>query len=822
MTDLKKIKMRIENCVLMKENGISWKVTSECSEEMLSKNIYSLIHKGKCADFTVFRENVQAEIMQREDAFKYVVKLMEAGVTVKRIESLVEEIGLETLIADYSEDEASEVLRDERIEAGYMGIYLKYYSHDGLSDEEVQLLWTGIKWFRQRRNLLTDDWIGTIGEARKIMAEPPVACGDLTGCKDIDRCMEMMAEKSDLRRLLNAMHPYGGRSLELDDGNMEEMAGSAGHLLDLWHWAGKFFSKEQLGRFLPLWMKNHAMVYDLEFLKKKADSGYPVDREVLLASSASYVSFFYGESFPDQLDRIHEELVIYAITRRKKAFLRLLRENVDLYKEIPEDSVLFCRQFYEKCINLNALNCKNLAQLQKMFHVREENLNLMSGKGYTFDEVYLIHKLSKAYITLYGKLLALRSDDRIRVMREVIRRGCLDEGMNLESIAERLICKPLSEWIQKDFGHIRNLTGKNAARFLGMYRELSHLIPDIRNNAEARYVLANPEQCSKCLSMDEVRENAVAYDSEWRYLSEEFGFSEEFANENRERIREFIFNDGAHIFKVYYDANKKGAEELRRLVHAELMGRFKELKYFRDDLIKEIDYPVTEEQKVEWMRNTKESEGRLSLWEEDGLIPVMKMGSMPYETCLSYSSGRYRQCLLACHDANKKVVYMSYNGTVVLRAAIRLTKGTFQEKYQKASGEAHIHFADLAAYDKGIMEKSEITGEKEYLTLFLERAYVAGLPEDAEDMAFRMLFRLMQKKAESMNVLFAASVTYQGCLSNEMVPMFYSMYISRSKAGEQYLDSMGGSRCVNSEGSYDRKKYLLEKKRISIMKEGSL
>ena len=272
MTDLKKIKKRIENCVLMKENGISWKVTSECSEEMLSKNIYSLIHKGKCADFTVFRENVQAEIMQREDAFKYVVKLMEAGVAVKRIESLVEEIGLETLIADYSEDEASEVLRDERIEAGYMGIYLKYYSHDGLSDEEVQLLWTGIKWFRKRRKLLTDDWIGTIGEARKIMAEPPVACGDLTGCKDIDRCMEMMAEKSDLRRLLNAMHPYGGRSLELDDGNMEEMAGSAGHLLDLWHWAGKFFSKEQLGRFLPLWMKNHAMVYDLEFLKKKADS----------------------------------------------------------------------------------------------------------------------------------------------------------------------------------------------------------------------------------------------------------------------------------------------------------------------------------------------------------------------------------------------------------------------------------------------------------------------------------------------------------------------------------------------------------------------
>ena len=85
--------------------------------------------------------------------------------------------------------------------------------------------------------------------------------------------------------------------------------------------------------------------------------------------------------------------------------------------------------------------------------------------------------------------------------------------------------------------------------------------------------------------------------------------------------------------------------------------------------------------------------------------------------------------------------------------------------------------------------------------------------------AFGMLFGLMQKKAESMHVLFAASMSYLNRLSNEMVPVSYSMYISRSKAGEQYLDSMGGSKCVAKEGSYERSRYLVEKAKVRIMED---
>ena len=92
------------------------------------------------------------------------------------------------------------------------------------------------------------------------MLEPSVAGCCLTGT-DVDRWMAVLAEKRDLRRLLNEMYPFGCGRVVPDDDNMEEMAESAGRLLALWHWAEGFFSKEELERFFPLWMENHAMVF---------------------------------------------------------------------------------------------------------------------------------------------------------------------------------------------------------------------------------------------------------------------------------------------------------------------------------------------------------------------------------------------------------------------------------------------------------------------------------------------------------------------------------------------------------------------------------
>ncbi len=48
---------------------------------------------------------------------------------------------------------------------------------------------------------------------------------------------------------------------------------------------------------------------------------------------------------------------------------------------------------------------------------------------------------------------------------------------------------------------------------------------------------------------------------------------------------------------IYYnDTNNK--EAFRRIVQAELMGKFKQLKYHHSDLEKEISYPISQEQET--------------------------------------------------------------------------------------------------------------------------------------------------------------------------------------------------------------------------------
>ena len=164
MIDLKRMEKRIECCDLVKKHALSWNVTRECNEEMLLGNLEYLIQRGNCAEFGAFSGAGQAAIMRSREILKYVLDFLDVDIRASRIELLMKEIPLEVLRADYPEDEVRDALQDERIEADCMGIYLRYYRHDGLAGEELRHLWAGVKWFRLYRKHLTDDWIGTIGE----------------------------------------------------------------------------------------------------------------------------------------------------------------------------------------------------------------------------------------------------------------------------------------------------------------------------------------------------------------------------------------------------------------------------------------------------------------------------------------------------------------------------------------------------------------------------------------------------------------------------------------------------------------------------------
>ena len=89
---------------------------------------------------------------------------------------------------------------------------------------------------------------------------------------------------------------------------------------------------------------------------------------------------------------------------------------------------------------------------------------------------------------------------------------------------------------------------------------------------------------------------------------------------------------------------------------------------------------------------------------------------------------------------------------------------------------------------------------------------MSKLPQNMAKPAIEMLLQLVKKKARLMGVQFAASLSYAQWRPKDMVRMSISMYISRSKAGEQYLDSIGGDNRIEHEGSYRKYAFLVESK----------
>lgn len=802
------MKQRSENCVLLKEMGFAWVLTRECKEEVLSECLHYLMDNDCTEYFKGMSEDVQKEAFQNLDSLQYILNLLENDVQHDRIGKLLEQIGLAELMASYSQESVKTVLKDHLVSPEYLKIYLDYFYDKNLSEKEKQILKIGLIYFDEKKQSLGEAWIRQHG---MFLLDEVIASMFLYKLKDYDKCLEWYAASREYRKVLGFIKRRTSQAVCLDDENAKTLFEQGAEIQGLLCELEQYFDTSQIEKFCELWLDNHALLYDLQYLKGYLRRNPGVNVEDFLAGRASYIAFFYNEHFSETLNDSGEKLVIYAATNKKHAFLRLIRENFAVFKQIPSSSILFHRTFYTKCVNLNTLNLKNLKVCIDMESNSNEVLEILANEEHTFNEIALLYDLPARYALLYEKISAARKDDKLCIMREIVKKKCLNEGIDLEKAAEQISIKPLSQWMQEDFQHIRELNAEMAMNLLGEYNSVKRFIPQIRNVAEVRYILNNLEKVAECSIMQEIRKNVLIDDAEWQNLVETFGYTKEFIEQNEEKIREFILADGAHVTSTYLKGNSSKKEDLRRLVTAELIGKFQELKYYGNDLQKELDYPVTEDQKQKWMKNRSVTDGCISAWEEDGFIPVMKMGEIPYHTCISYVDGVYNQCLIANHDSNKKVLYLSYDGKIVLRAALRLTKGTYKDT-EKGENVPELQFADLTAREDVQIQARQKKKDKEELVLFLENEYVAGLPERMRKKAFDLLLLLLRKKAAELRALLVISNAYREYVSGEFISTHFFMYISKSKAGEQYLDSLGGSNRVDREGSYAGGRFLIDNK----------
>ena len=168
---------------------------------------------------------------------------------------------------------------------------------------------------------------------------------------------------------------------------------------------------------------------------------------------------------------------------------------------------------------------------------------------------------------------------------------------------------------------------------------------------------------------------------------------------------------------------------------------------------------------------------------------------------LAYATGSQRECLLAAFDSNKKIVLVKKDEAVVARACLRLTKGAFQKP-----PAVDFSFADLS--QENMDSGKPVTSEKP--VLFLESIYTFGLNDIEKEEVMKLAVSLTTQKAAELGVVAVLARRYLGCYErDEYVLAPFYVYISKSKNGWQYLDSLGGAAYTSAKEEYVEHPFLV-------------
>ncbi len=714
------------------------------------------------------------------------------------------------LSEDFGYEELLSVLADNLIEPDRIYTYLKYFRSASLTEDEKGYL---------MRGLYTLDGCGafSIGDLTerecRLLTEPMIS-GDFLN--------KMTKERSFWERLLDP--GYHELIRDLSDSLkwraclvQKQEKGLWEHKEAISKGLGEVLGQiphEETGRFLKQWLDNEALVYDLNRLKHLLLK-LPVDKKLsFMKNRVSYLSFLYGDVLEgvnvELLTEDQNNLLVYAITHKKKHFLSVVKENFRDFTCFGWRNLLLDRDTYERFLNINTLNPKNLKECARLHAFLDEEKQVLTWKQYSFEEIRLFATNDILYAKLYHRLADLKMDDRLRAIREIIGRKCLLEGMSeeqLDKLGMMLIEKPVSRWMETELKHVESLSYQQAVNLLCVWDEAERFIPEIRTGYHADFLVYNLEKLQDIPDFKTAKEQMPEIDGRWKQLNGVLKIGEDFLLKNREGFMRFLCEGGAEIFHAFLSgALESEREKAKRLCAAEIAGRFWEVKYYKNDLEREIALRLPAETQQAWMKNMEMKRKPMSLWEEDRLLPIMQIGEVLGHTCLSYRDGKYKSCLLSCFDANKKVVYLSMEGTLVFRVIIRLTKGTFYRINGKRQG---LQFADLTQEDTG---EEAVNDRKEYLTLFLERPYFKGISEEKEKEAVWFAVEMLKKKAKQLQAELVLSDAYKKFALEEkqFIRAKYYMYISESKNGEQYLDSLGGMAGARQEGSYEEGYFLFQ------------
>lgn len=795
------IKRHLAERNMLKTAGLSLGYLEKKGEEKCVRAAEAIIQNEVMDVIPSLWEQVCLYMMEDPETITYLGNLKKEGCELNayRFQRILLDAGIDK-VSDFSYEQVKAVYFDPLVTDGTAYSYMKYYGEQNVSKEEKEQL---VKSIAMCMDVLDFEKAGE--KDRMLLVNPVFSSELLLDLLENVNNLKILQDQ-DLMELVNTLAGYEAEIRSLNQNQFDQMKERPVEILEKLRIVTKYIPKENLTDGLNLWLWNEALYEDLCKLERAFTDG--ADPAEVFSSKVSYVNTLYQNPLSkislSSLSEEKSEILLYAITQKKKAFLNLINEEAELFYDLPNASMLLKKEVYQEYINLNTLNRKNLKDSADLI-LSNDRFELLAKREHTFEELKLLCTAKEAVIRLYEQLTC-KSDERLLVLRELIKRECVPYSFwkgQIEPLAAALSQKPLSRWIREDFWNVPDLS-YGTALWLLVYREqLKGMEKEITMEQQALYLLKDLALVKKCNSLSELKEQLILGDISWRLLKEKLAFSEEFIQENAARIGNFLFVGGAEIMETFLERQPSKIEEIRRLVTAELLGKFDELKYPSGDLMREIDFEVSEEAEKEWKKDRTFTRGNLVLKEETGLLPVMQIGEIPSYSCLSYRSGLNSDCLLSCFDSNKKFFFIRKNGQVVFRAMIRLTKGSYVGDRMRKK----IQFADLSGAGK---PKEE---EGEELVLFLERYYEKKLTDEELDQAVNFAITAAKEKAKKLGARLVLSCYYQDDVkTKEYIKSNYYLYISKSKNGSQYLDSLYGEASVSDSGDYSSNIFLLENK----------
>ena len=509
-------------------------------------------------------------------------------------------------------------------------------------------------------------------------------------------------------------------------------------------------------------------------------------------------------------------LLNYCINNKKYAFLKLI-DNEEVYNDIREINNLLFDNTFQSIINLNTLNAGNIKDIKsieetngyKKYWTLSERLNQMKVKfgTLTFNEFKELIEISDSehLMNLYN-CLTLKVDVKIKTTKEIVNipnvKTIVKEYENYKELAQMLNEKNFSKRVI-DYSYIENLSKEDVLNIMLNNEVLSKYLGDIKYDYEINFVLNNYNENTKDLTLDELKDNALKLDSNIQELITLLNLSEEFKEENLSNIKEFCTKGLSEIAMTYYRNNRVTELQKKNLlliVKAVFAGKLKELKYGKYELEKELSLnSINESVKAKWSNNTSLHYKGVTAKEFDDFESTMKIGEVPTHTCMSWIDGSYSECLLSNFDSNKKIINTINGKTVSTRAILRLTK------IRSNLSEKVLEFKDITDTER---EENDFTNDEE-LGFFLEKPYEKGLKPEMVRTHLAAIVELAKQKAKDMGVTLIVSSYYKQVMKGQEESEKY-IYISRSKNGKQYLDSLSGEVTVSDEGKYRRASNVFE------------